>query len=728
MPLPDWPPYEISRAGLVRNGKSKVVVQPTDKLHHQTVRLKLADRAVYPRVDELVAKMFLNWTPEQTIEHADGNSKNNAASNLRLVAPRSCVRSDRHARLEPVEGLTWLPRPTEFAFEMDDELFLELPEVPGAHVGDRGSVLGRNGQRKSVNERDRAVFSVGNHSVNVIVKRAMMLLFRPIEQAEQFDAVGERTIAELRWVPHSKHNQQVQAERRRPVIAWNQDEQLFFDSASLAGEFFELSARSIRDYATSVRLYLYRDGQTWRLAFADHADYHEPIYDRREGFKALGDWPGYAVHPDGIVRRADQSIVWPDFDGFVAYRLERDGATTSLPLVELLDVFDSNFLREQTAERLAAEERTEALAQDKADKARQKLAAEAEHNAWLKRKPVPLPEPTNLRMFEDSDELFAPIHGYWVSPSGDLRKADGYQMAQRANQRGYVNVALSTGFQRAFLLHRLILLAWKPIENPSAFHVDHMDDNSAHNHLCNLQWLSPHGNQKKAHQSSAQPLIATNGAKQISFSSRDEAKDYFGRSRTFIETRLDGTPFAWNGEQWTIVRTNEPNHAPPLFDDRDSFVPIPDFPNYEVSADGVVRHRETHRVQRQYLNEGYLYVRVAVGGKSKLERAHRLVARAFLPNSEPARTQVNHKNGNKADNRAQNLEWVTPTENALHHLYELKNLPRCAQIDQNGCIVKIWDSQAEAARQLKVDPAHINAVLHGRGTSAKGYFFRYFEN
>jgi len=58
---------------------------------------------------------------------------------------------------------------------------------------------------------------------------------------------------------------------------------------------------------------------------------------------------------------------------------------------------------------------------------------------------------------------------------------------------------------------------------------------------------------------------------------------------------------------------------------------------------------------------GYDYIRVATGNYI----VHRLVAKAFVPNPDN-KPHVNHKDGNKRNNCASNLEWVTPKEN-IHH-------------------------------------------------------------
>lgn len=92
--------------------------------------------------------------------------------------------------------------------------------------------------------------------------------------------------------------------------------------------------------------------------------------------------------------------------------------------------------------------------------------------------------------------------------------------------------------------------------------------------------------------------------------------------------------------------------------------PIPDAAGYEVSNLGNVRNANkiTHLVL-SILN-GYYKVNL---GKYGTYLVHRLVAQTFIPNSEN-KPQVNHINGNKRDNRVENLEWVTASENAQHAL------------------------------------------------------------
>lgn len=93
---------------------------------------------------------------------------------------------------------------------------------------------------------------------------------------------------------------------------------------------------------------------------------------------------------------------------------------------------------------------------------------------------------------------------------------------------------------------------------------------------------------------------------------------------------------------------------------------IKDFPMYEVSNQGNVRNKETLKLRKPQINQGYVWMLLSEGsGKPKGRAVHRLVAQAFIENPEN-KAEVNHKNLDKTDNRAENLEWCTRQENLAH--------------------------------------------------------------
>jgi len=70
-------------------------------------------------------------------------------------------------------------------------------------------------------------------------------------------------------------------------------------------------------------------------------------------------------------------------------------------------------------------------------------------------------------------------------------------------------------------------------------------------------------------------------------------------------------------------------------------------------------------IKGKVAKSGYREVLLTVCGKRIYKHVHRVVAESFLDNPKNLRT-VNHKNGNKLDNRLENLEWMSDSENLCH--------------------------------------------------------------
>ena len=91
---------------------------------------------------------------------------------------------------------------------------------------------------------------------------------------------------------------------------------------------------------------------------------------------------------------------------------------------------------------------------------------------------------------------------------------------------------------------------------------------------------------------------------------------------------------------------------------------IEDFPNYEVSDCGNVRRKGGENLALCTRNSKVVYLRVSLmkGGKCYTRNVHRLVAAAFCEKHNGC-NYIDHIDGNKQNNVASNLEWVTAKEN-----------------------------------------------------------------
>ena len=162
---------------------------------------------------------------------------------------------------------------------------------------------------------------------------------------------------------------------------------------------------------------------------------------------------------------------------------------------------------------------------------------------------------------------------------------------------------------------------------------------------------------------------------------------------------------------------------------------------YEVSSDGRVKSLEGVKVGRRTRRAKEIcqqkqwtgYKQVALfdskGGKS-YHKVHRLVAEAFLDNPE-GKPQVNHKNGVRDDNRLENLEWVTISENHKHAFNELGKKPSRANLGKPSPRRKLTREHVEA---IKRDSRSAVAIAKDYGVCSQtirnvktGAFYKVWE-
>ena len=270
---------------------------------------------------------------------------------------------------------------------------------------------------------------------------------------------------------------------------------------------------------------------------------------------------------------------------------------------------------------------------------------------------------------------------YFISSNGRIWTSYNDHLIEQQIVSGYNSVNIGYPNQLFSHVHRLVGIAF--LENPNNHPViNHKDGNKFNNNISNLEWVTHSENQ----------LHSIN------------------------------------------VLNNRPahNNINEMCDEPIDSIELKSFPNYLITKDGTVYSKFAGRFLNLQINDnGYYRVYFTINKKGSFHYVHRLVAFAYLSDTRKEGYQVNHKNSNRLDNRLENLEWVSASENNKHskenNPTQYKHLQKkVARLDKDTKkIISIYDGIKSASRETGVNSGSIVKVCKGVRLSAGNFIWKY---
>jgi len=211
------------------------------------------------------------------------------------------------------------------------------------------------------------------------------------------------------------------------------------------------------------------------------------------------------------------------------------------------------------------------------------------------------------------------------------------------------------------------------------------------------------------------------------FKDANEAAEEVDCSPSSIRSACTGSTKTLKGFHWRY-RDWEAKPEDPLYLESRGWKEIPKYPGYRLASDGRVYSDKVKGILKENANDNYHRIQLCHEGKSTSIAVHRLVAKLYgdAP-TDTKKTQVNHKDGKKANNGIDNVEWLTPSENTQHAMDTGLNKCKKAviQYDLQGNELARYCSAAKASKKLGIQRCNITKVCRGDMKSSGKFIWRY---
>lgn len=314
--------------------------------------------------------------------------------------------------------------------------------------------------------------------------------------------------------------------------------------------------------------------------------------------------------------------------------------------------------------------------------------------------------------------------GYEVSNLGNVKNPNGGVLNLKTTKGGYQSFKVKS---KDYLVHRVVLEVFNPVENMESKWVTRLDGNKENNNLDNLIWIDKPLPKVKKETKNFKPTLYTpledeiflpivgyedkyiisnlgnimeidsnlklylgfnnvenyvrcnlynlkylktiNVAKEVlkTFKPIDNS-DYFGVC--YLDN--DCKNINLNNLEWKVIDNRPSKFVEGELQELELlegevFVDCYGIPNYQISNKGRLIHKYKRVVRKlKTSTDGYKECSFNINGKVPSYKIHRLLLMSFNPIEGMENLYVNHINHIRDDNRLENLEWVTPKENNYH--------------------------------------------------------------